>query len=99
MIAKHGGFNREDIERMWEQQVVIPPGMIIPEPQVHTHEDGEDILDDDDEDDEDEQDEEQDEEEGQDAEDMEPVVDDRNLPPKKLSLFRAARLTGTLAKH
>ncbi|CAO3573489.1 unnamed protein product [Mortierella alpina] len=98
MIAKHGGFNREDIERMWEQQVVIPPGMIIPEPQVHTHEDGEDILDDDDEDDEDEQDE-QDEEEGQDAEDMEPVVDDRNLPPKKLSLFRAARLTGTLAKH
>ncbi|KAF9949326.1 uri1, prefoldin-like chaperone [Mortierella alpina] len=93
MIAKHGGFNREDIERMWEQQVVIPPGMIIPEPQLEGG-----ILDEDDEDDEDDQDD-QDEEEGQDAEDMEPVVDDRNLPPKKLSLFRAARLTGTLAKH
>ncbi|KAF9938003.1 uri1, prefoldin-like chaperone [Mortierella alpina] len=83
MIAKHGGFNREDIERMWEQQVVIPPGMIIPEPQV---EDQEGIS-------------EEDDEEDQDAEDTEPVVDDRNLPPKKLSLFRAARLTGTLAKN
>ncbi|KAF9575062.1 uri1, prefoldin-like chaperone [Mortierella alpina] len=92
MIAQHGGFNREDIERMWEQQVVIPPGMIIPGTQVNGDEDEEESLGEDDEDD-------QQEEDDQDAEEAEPVVDDRNLPPKKLSLFRAARLTGTLAKN
>ncbi len=98
MIAKHGGFNREDIERMWEQQVVIPPGMIIPESQVSTNEVEDDSLEEDDES-EDDHDHDQGEENDQDAEETEPVVDDRNLPPKKLSLFRAARLTGTLAKN
>ncbi|KAF9080111.1 hypothetical protein BGX27_005713 [Mortierella sp. AM989] len=90
MIAKHGAFDREGIERLWEQQMVIPPEMIIPESlieaiedQYDEGEDGEDDVVDDDE--------------------QEPennvIVDDRNLPPKKLSLFRAARLSGTLAKQ
>ncbi|KAF9189869.1 uri1, prefoldin-like chaperone [Haplosporangium sp. Z 767] len=88
MIAKHGAFNREDIERLWEQQVVIPPGMIIPEPQIE-------VVASKDEDEEDDKD----EDEEVDDETKEEVVDDRNLPPKKLSLFRAARLTGSLAKQ
>ncbi|KAF9927585.1 uri1, prefoldin-like chaperone [Linnemannia zychae] len=84
MIARHGAFNRDDIERIWEQQVVIPPNMIIPEADVIGEiEEGE----------EDEEDENEEEEE-------EAVVeDDRNTPPKKLSLFRASRLTGSLAKQ
>ncbi|KAG0024145.1 uri1, prefoldin-like chaperone [Entomortierella chlamydospora] len=87
MIAKHGAFNREGIEQLWEQQVVIPPEMIIPAPQIESIEDrGDDVE----------------EDEGDDDE-AEPennvIVDDRNLPPKKLSLFRAARLSGTLAKQ
>ncbi|KAF9909486.1 uri1, prefoldin-like chaperone [Linnemannia zychae] len=89
MIAQHGAFNRDDIERLWEQQVVIPPDMIIPEAEVI----GE-FEEDEDDDDEDEN-EDSDEEEKVKSE----VVDDRNLPPKKLSLFRASRLTGSLAKQ
>ena len=93
MIAKHGAFNREDIEQLWDQQVVIPPGMIIPEPQV-------DFVDDQDEEQSDEEEEEEDDEDDeQPQEDEAAVVDDRNQPPKKLSLFRASRLAGTLAKQ
>ncbi|KAF9402353.1 uri1, prefoldin-like chaperone [Mortierella sp. AD011] len=86
MIAKHGAFNREGIEQLWEQQVVIPPEMIIPAPQIESIEDrGDDVAEDEDDDGE--------------VEPESNVVDDRNLPPKKLSLFRAARLSGTLAKQ
>ncbi|KAG0251923.1 uri1, prefoldin-like chaperone [Mortierella polycephala] len=88
MIAKHGAFNREDIERLWEQQVVIPPGMIIPEPQIEVVADRDEG-----------EGEEDDADEEVNDETKEEVVDDRNMPPKKLSLFRAARLTGSLAKQ
>ncbi|KAF9344481.1 uri1, prefoldin-like chaperone [Mortierella sp. AD094] len=90
MIAKHGAFDREGIERLWEQQVVIPPGMIIPEPQIEAIEDHDDDVEEDEDDDDDDEAE---------PENNAVVVDDRNLPPKKLSLFRAARLSGTLAKQ
>ncbi|KAF9150597.1 uri1, prefoldin-like chaperone [Linnemannia schmuckeri] len=84
MIAQYGAFTRDDIEEMWEKQVVIPPGMIIPEAEVIGEYD----------EDQDDDDEEEEEEE------VKPVVvDDRNVPPKKLSLFRASRLTGSLAKQ
>ncbi|KAF9428943.1 Eukaryotic translation initiation factor 2 subunit 3 [Podila epigama] len=89
MIAKHGAFNREDIERIWEQQVVIPEGMVIPEPENYASAMG---LDGDDDKEEDDVEEEEAEEDGQ-------VEDDRNARPKKLSLFRASRLTGSLAKQ
>jgi hypothetical protein len=92
MIAQHGAFNRDDIERLWEQQVVIPPGMIIPEAEVI----GEFPVS---EDDEDEDGQEEDEEEEKEKEERPGTVDDRNQPPKKLSLFRASRLTGSLAKQ
>ncbi|KAG0054207.1 uri1, prefoldin-like chaperone [Gryganskiella cystojenkinii] len=100
MIAQFGAFNREDVEKIWEQQVIIPPGMIIPETPME-------IVGDMDYNDEEEEDDEQDDEDidmnaeeeqdEQEAEQME--VDDRNQRPKKLSLFRAARLTGSLAKQ
>ncbi|KAG0207941.1 uri1, prefoldin-like chaperone [Mortierella sp. GBA30] len=93
MIAKHGAFNREEIERLWEQQVVIPPGMIIPGDNIESIEDRYEVY----EDAEETEDENEDEEE--ETEDKEAVVDDRNVPPKKLSLFRASRLAGTLAKQ
>ncbi|KAF9898437.1 hypothetical protein BX616_004037, partial [Lobosporangium transversale] len=90
MIAKHGAFNREDIERMWEQQVVIPPGMIIPEPQqIERAKNKSQDIDEDNEE----------TNEGGKSEQKPIAIDDRNLPPKKLSLFRAARLSGTLAKQ
>ncbi|GJJ68644.1 unconventional prefoldin RPB5 interactor 1 [Entomortierella parvispora] len=89
MIAQHGAFNREDIERIWEQQVVIPPGMMIPETPIEIVHDM----------DEDDYEEEDDEEEEEEEAVQETVVDDRNQPPKKLSLFRAARLTGSLSKQ
>ena len=93
MIAQHGAFNREDIEKIWEQQVVIPPGMLIPETPIE-------IVHDMDEDDyEEEDDDEEEEEEEEEAAVQETVVDDRNQRPKKLSLFRAARLTGSLSKQ
>ncbi|KAG0281388.1 uri1, prefoldin-like chaperone [Linnemannia exigua] len=92
MIAQHGAFNREDVERLWEQQVVIPPGMIIPEAEVI----GE--FEEDEDEDEDEEDDEE-EEEAKEKEVQPEIVDDRNVPPKKLSLFRASRLTGSLAKQ
>ena len=95
MIAQHGAFNREDIERIWEQQVIIPPGMIIPETPIE-------IVHDMDEDDYEDEDGELDDEEVEEEEEVavqETVVDDRNQPPKKLSLFRAARLTGSLSKQ
>lgn len=88
MIAQYGAFTRDDIEEMWEKQVVIPPGMIIPEAEVigeydEDHDDGD-----------------EEEEEEEEEEEVKPeVVDDRNVPPKKLSLFRASRLTGSLAKQ
>ncbi|KAI1305144.1 uri1, prefoldin-like chaperone [Mortierella claussenii] len=88
MIAQYGAYKPEDIERMWEQQVVIPQGMIIPEHQ-HIQEIDDQFVD--------AEEDEEDEEEGEQHERA--VVDDRNLPPKKLSLFRAARLSGTLAKE
>ncbi|KAH7059303.1 hypothetical protein BKA57DRAFT_444487 [Linnemannia elongata] len=88
MIAQYGAFTRDDIEEMWEKQVVIPPGMIIPEAEVI----GEYDEDQDGEDEEEEEEEEEDEVKPE-------VVDDRNVPPKKLSLFRASRLTGSLAKQ
>ncbi|KAF9580490.1 hypothetical protein BGW38_002852 [Lunasporangiospora selenospora] len=92
MIAKHGMFNREGIDKMWEEQVIIPPGMVIPEPQALTE--GVQIIKEDE--DQEMEDVDQDEEE-QEEQAME--VDDRNERPKKLSLFRAARLTGSLAKQ
>lgn len=89
MIAQYGAFTRDELEEMWEKQVVIPPGMIIPEAEViGEYDEGQD--------DEDEEGEEEDEEE---VEVKPEVVDDRNVPPKKLSLFRASRLTGSLAKQ
>lgn len=94
LIAKHGAFNHEEIERLWEEQVVIPPGMIVPEPQAESEEDDED--DEDDDEDEDNEDDNKDEEQTQDPT---IVPDDRNLPPKRLSLFRASRLVGKLAKQ
>ncbi|KAK3843001.1 MAG: hypothetical protein J3R72DRAFT_474230 [Linnemannia gamsii] len=85
MIAQHGAFNQEDVEKLWEQQVVIPPGMIIPEAEVL----GEFEEDEDEEGDEEEE-----------KKEVKPeIVDDRNMRPKKLSLFRASRLTGSLAKQ
>lgn len=87
LIAKHGKFNHEEIGRIWEQQVIVPPGMIIPEPQTESIED-----DDEDNEDENEKDEEQ-------MKDSTIALDDRNQPPKKLSLFRASRLTGKLVKQ
>ncbi|KAG9072395.1 uri1, prefoldin-like chaperone [Linnemannia hyalina] len=88
MIAQYGAFTRDDIEEIWEKQVVIPPGMIIPEAEVIG------VYDEDQDDEDEEEDEEEEEEE------VKPeVVDDRNVPPKKLSLFRASRLTGSLAKQ
>lgn len=97
MIAKHGAFTREGIESMWEQQVVIPEGMVIPEPEIFANAE---------EDDEADEDNEEDEDEGSDGEERQVQVqvvaqesDDRNKRPKKLSLFRAARLTGSLAKQ
>lgn len=93
LIAKHGAFNQDGIERLWEQQVVIPPGMIIPGPQEI--ELGEEEDEDEDEDDEDAD---EDIDEGEDyAQDPTAPPDDRNEPPKKLSLFRASRLAGRLA--
>ncbi|KAG0295616.1 uri1, prefoldin-like chaperone [Linnemannia gamsii] len=91
MIAQYGAFTRDDIEEMWEKQVVIPPGMIIPEAEIvgEYNEDQE----------EEDEDEEEEEEEGEEEEVKPVVVDDRNMPPKKLSLFRASRLTGSLAKQ
>ncbi|KAF8966720.1 uri1, prefoldin-like chaperone [Entomortierella lignicola] len=88
MIAKHGAFDREGIERLWEQQVVIPPEMIISEPLIKAIEDNEDIEDD-----------EEKEDTGETKLESNAVVDDSNRPPKKLSLFRASRLSGTLAKQ
>ncbi|KAG0337013.1 uri1, prefoldin-like chaperone [Podila horticola] len=86
MIAKHGAFTREGIESMWEQQVLIPEGMVIPEPEIFANA-GEEDEDDD----------------GEERQVQVQVVaqesDDRNERPKKLSLFRAARLTGSLAKQ
>ncbi|KAG0031979.1 uri1, prefoldin-like chaperone [Podila clonocystis] len=96
MIAKHGAFTREGIESMWEQQVVIPEGMVIPEPEIFAN-----AEEDDEEDDED--DEEDEDDDGEERQVQVQVVaqepDDRNERPKKLSLFRAARLTGSLAKQ
>ena len=89
LIAKHGAFNQDGIERLWEQQVVIPSGMIIPGPEAEL---GEDEDEDEDEDEED-VDEDIDEDEGH-AQDHTAPPDDKNEPPKKLSLFRASRLTG-----
>lgn len=91
LIAKHGKFNHEEIGRLWEQQVVVPPGMIITDPQAESGED-------DDEDDEDEGGE-QVEQVKEQMRDSTIALDDRNLPPKKLSLFRASRLAGKLAKQ
>ncbi|KAG0027076.1 uri1, prefoldin-like chaperone [Podila clonocystis] len=96
MIGKHGAFTREGIESMWEQQVVIPEGMVIPEPEIFAN-----AEEDDEEDDED--DEEDEDDDGEERQVQVQVVaqepDDRNERPKKLSLFRAARLTGSLAKQ
>ncbi|KAG0257768.1 uri1, prefoldin-like chaperone [Actinomortierella ambigua] len=105
MIAKYGAFNREDIERIWEQQVVLPPevkeSLQEAEAQQNLLKDtreegvGSSSL-------------------GADGErgEKEEATDDqqqeskasssigsRNRPPKKVSLFRAARLTGALAKE
>ncbi|KAF9438495.1 uri1, prefoldin-like chaperone [Entomortierella beljakovae] len=98
MIAKHGAFDREGIERLWEQQVVIPPGMIIPEDQYLAINNQHDEDESEDEDEDEDEDEENQDDKVVVSENM-GVVDDRNLPPKKLSLFRAARLSGTLAKN
>lgn len=98
MIAQHGAFTREGIESMWEQQVVIPEGMVIPEPEMFANEEGDE---DEDEDEEDEDEDEDDEERQVQVQVVaqETETDDRNERPKKLSLFRAARLTGSLAKQ
>ncbi|KAF9285483.1 uri1, prefoldin-like chaperone [Mortierella antarctica] len=97
MIAKHGAFTREGIESMWEQQVVIPEGMVIPEPEIFANAEEDDEADEDNEEGEDEDD------DGEERQVQVQVVaqesDDRNERPKKLSLFRAARLTGSLAKQ
>ncbi|KAG0298303.1 uri1, prefoldin-like chaperone [Dissophora globulifera] len=109
MIAKHGAFNREDIERMWEQQVVIPPEMIVSEELEKIMADQVPDQDQDHDHDEDDSEDEY-EEDGEDDQDAvlneklaaaaaAAALDDRNQPPKKLSLFRASRLSGTLAKR
>ncbi|KAG0347171.1 uri1, prefoldin-like chaperone [Podila humilis] len=95
MIAKHGAFSREDVERIWEQQVVIPEGMLIPETDdysvigelSHEYDAQEDAL----------YDGESDDKQLQEIPAV--VTNDSNVRPKKLSLFRAARLTGSLAKQ
>lgn len=97
MIAKHGAFTREGIESMWEQQVVIPEGMVIPEPEMFANEEQEEDEDEDDEDEDEDDDEERQVQVQVVAQEAE--TDDRNERPKKLSLFRAARLTGSLAKQ
>ncbi|KAG0317002.1 uri1, prefoldin-like chaperone [Dissophora globulifera] len=109
MIAKHGAFNREDIERMWEQQVVIPPEMIVSDELEKIMADQVPDQDQDHDHDEDDSEDEH-EEDGEDDQDAvlneklaaaaaAAALDDRNQPPKKLSLFRASRLSGTLAKR
>ncbi|KAF9364906.1 uri1, prefoldin-like chaperone [Mortierella sp. NVP85] len=90
LIAKHGAFNQDGIERLWEQQVVIPPGMIVPGPEAELEEDEDEGGDEED------PDEDIDEDEGH-AQDHTAPPDDKNEPPKKLSLFRASRLAGRLA--
>ncbi|KAG0246106.1 uri1, prefoldin-like chaperone [Mortierella sp. GBA43] len=88
LIAERGTLNQEEIERLWEQQVIIPPGMIIPEHQTALEE-----YEDEEEDEDDVESDEDDEDEAQDA------AAAPSSPPKKVSLFRASRLAGKLAKQ
>ncbi|KAG0236012.1 uri1, prefoldin-like chaperone [Actinomortierella wolfii] len=111
MIAKYGAFNRDDIERIWEQQIILPPEVkeALQEAEVQERQ----LMSGDSTDDtatgshgkkgEGEEGPVKRDQEGGGQQQQGKAeglsADPKNERPKKVSLFRAARLTGALAKE